>query len=232
MKKALLLPALALLLAAAAAEAEAAAFPSRAVISMKGYWGFMPVGTAVQTWSLQDGRYRLENRLSGLGFRIRYLSEGQVDGEQLRPQYYAEFRGREELPRYESRFDWARKTVSYGKPADPRQVALQTPVQDLNALPFDLAWRHGAVLSYNQLSNGRKLKQASFVREADQMVEVGGQKVRTVYLVSRLPGKETVELWLAPSLSYLPVRVRYDGSEKIEMQAFKVEVDGRVLAGS
>lgn len=205
-------------------------FPSRAVITMRGYWGFMPVGTAVQTWTLKDERYHLENRMSGLGFTIRYISDGSVEGGQLRPAYYAEFRGKDSQPKYESRFDWDRNTVTIGKPADPRVIAMQGPLQDLNALPFDLAWRDGKPLTYAQLSNGRKLKRGPFVREADQMLDIAGRSVKVAYLVSRLP-KETVELWLAPALNYLPVRIKYSGSEKIEMQATRVEVDGKLMLG-
>lgn len=205
-------------------------FPSRAVITMRGYWGFMPVGTAVQTWTLKDGLYHLENRMSGLGFSIRYVSDGSVEDGQLRPGYYAEFRGKDRLPKYESRFDWDKKTVSIGKPTDPQVIAMQGPLQDLNALPFDLAWRDGKPLTYAQLSNGRKLKRGPFVREADQMLDVGGQSIKVAYLVSRLP-KETVELWLASSFNYLPVRIKYSGSEKIEMQATRVEVDGKRVLG-
>lgn len=216
---------------AAPAHAAPAGFPSRAVISMKGYWGILPVGTAVQTWTLAGSRYRLENRMSGLGFRLRYLSEGLIDGDVLKPLYYAEFRGRDARPRYESRFDWTQQTISLGRTGEQRLEPMQLPVQDLNALPFDLAWRNGVPQTYAQLTNGRKLRQGAFVRAADQTVDVGGQQVKTVHLVSRLPNEQTVELWLAPAFNYLPVRVRYDGSEKIEMHAFKVEMDGKVVAG-
>lgn len=221
------LTALALVLACSA---HAADFPARAVITMRGYWGFMPVGTAVLTWTMKDGQYHMENRMSGLGFRIRYVSDGTVTDNQLRPTYYAEVRGSDTQPHYESRFDWSKRTVSFGKPAEQTVVPLLTPVQDLNALPFDLAWHDGKAMTYQQLSNGRKLKRAAFAVEGEQQIDVGGRTIRAVYLVSRLP-KESVEVWLAPAYNYMPVRIKYSGSEKIEMQATRVELDGKVLLG-
>lgn len=222
--------ALALLPALMQQAVAAEAFPKRAVITMRGYWGFMPVGKAVLSWTQSDGKYHLENRMSGLGFTLRYVSDGIADEEMLKPTYYAEFRGRESSPKYESRFDWDRRTVSIGRPNEQKVVPIEGDIQDLNALSFDLAWRQGKPTTYAQLSNGRKLKRGPFSTAGEETMSVNGQSVKVIHLVSRLP-KETVELWLAPSLHYLPLRIKYSGSEKIEMEAQKVEVDGRTALG-
>lgn len=225
-----LFTALALLSCVTAAVAEAPSFPNRAVVTMRGYWGMVPVGKAVQTWAMTGQNYRLENRMSGWGYTIRYVSDGFVENNTLRPTHYAEFRGKDSTPKYESYFDWVKKTVSFGKPNEQKVSPLQGLVQDLNALPYDLAWRDGKATSYTQLSTGRKLKPGPFVVMGEQEMEVGDQTVKAVHLVSRLP-TETVEIWLAPSLQYIPLRIKYTGSEKIELMTTKVELNNKVVLG-
>lgn len=231
MKKTLFLPViLAFGMIAPAFAAEVSSFPSRSVVTMRGSWGIWPVGTAVQTWTLTGQNYRLENRMSGWGYTIRYVSDGMVEGNTLHPLHYAEFRGKDKTPKHESFFDWAKKTISFGKPNEQTVQALEEPAQDLNMLPYDLAWRDGKPTRYAQISNGRKLKPGPFVLAGEQEMRVGDQSVKALHLISRLP-TETVEIWLAPSLQYLPLRIKYSGSEKIELVTTKIEVNNKVVLG-
>lgn len=231
MKKTLVLPViLSFVLISPAIAAEASTLPARAVVTMRGSWGIWPVGTAVQTWTLTGQNYRLENRMSGWGYTIRYVSDGVVEGNALHAGHYAEFRGKDKTPKYESFFDWAKKTVSFGAPNQQTVQAMEEPAQDLSMLPYDLAWRDGKATRYAQITNGRKLKPGPFVVAGEQEMTVGEQTVKAIHLISRLP-TETVEIWLAPSLQYLPLRVKYSGSEKIELVTTKIEVNNKVVLG-
>lgn len=210
--------------------AAAGTFPRQVTIEYRGYWRFLPVGSAVQTWSLQGNRYHLETRMSGFGKAVRYVSDGMVANDQLLPLQYGEYRDKNTSPTYVARFDWNAKQVVYGRTNEPpKSGELVAPAQDLNTVPYDLAWRDARPVAYAIVTNGRSIKGAGLARAGEDSYDVGDTEVETVHLVSRR-GDETTDFWLAPALYHLPVRIKYNGSEKIELKATKIIVDGRTVA--
>ena len=210
------------------AQAGGAAFPKEATIHYRGYWSIIPLGSAVQKWHLDGNHYRVDTRISTFGYSVRYISNGDVVDGEMHPTYYAEFRNNASTPSYETRFDWATHMISYGKPGELKQSPLQWPVQDLNSIPYDLAWHGGQAITYKQLSNGHSLKGATLESGASVSVNVAGNALKTHYLVNHGDG-ETTEFWLADDWAMLPVRIRHDGSDKIELRATAIEIDGRTL---
>lgn len=166
------------------------------------------VGSAEQTWKVTEGRYLLETRIRPLlGPRLRYVSEGRLTPAGLVPEHYAEYRNDDNQPRLSARFDWAKNQVAFGL-GEPLQVqALSPGAQDVNAFVFQLAFLGKASAPQMQIATGRKLNEVRFSPGEAGRLTLAGKILTTRVWKSQESGKST-EVWLAPELGNLPVRVQ------------------------
>ena len=196
------------LLAALALPVTAGALPTRAHIAYQARIGTLDVGTAEQRWNMDSsGHYTLETELIPiLGPHIRYVSHGAVGKAGLEPTDYAEFRGNGDTPKRLIRFDWERGAVQYGAPDALTDGKLEAGAQELNVLPFQLAWLGSKRSVKMQLATGRKLIEDEFGLATPVRVSVMGQGHDT--RIWQAPqSEEKTEVWLAPALANLPVRI-------------------------
>ncbi|WP_051319338.1 DUF3108 domain-containing protein [Chitinimonas koreensis] len=217
-------PTLALFALAAASLAPLAEpLPARATITYEARLGGMPVGEAVQRWTLAQGQYKLDTEIKPiLGPRIRYQSSGAVGNGGLKPADYAEYRGGD-TPRNQVRFDWTARQVSYGAPDALKNAKLDDGAQDLNALPFQLAWLGDKSPARVQVVTGRKVRDDRFALAAPASVSLKGKTVAA--RVWRVPeGGDATEFWLAPELGNLPVKiVRRDDHGELQLVAKQLD---------
>ncbi|MBV1774418.1 DUF3108 domain-containing protein [Burkholderiaceae bacterium DAT-1] len=208
----------------------ASTLPARARIQYDVlYNGKLKIGTAEQSWSLDDKHYTLETRLkpSLFGPTIRYISHGRMDSQGLIPEDYAEFRNQEGSPRVSARFDSTAHTLQFGDRDDkPQTLSMPKGIQDINAFIFQLSWigDHREAIDM-PVNTGRKQKQHRFTLQTPGSTRLGEQKVLTRVWQSRDNGENT-EVWLAPELGNLPIRlIRQDDSKELWLIATKIEID-------
>lgn len=207
-------------LALAGLSAQAGPLPRQATIVYQARLGGLPVGEATQRWTLSQGRYQLSTELKPiLGPRIQYLSHGKVGEQGLQPSDYAEFRGNNSEPKTQARFDWAALEVSYGRSEAQQSGKLQPGAQDLNALPFQLSWLAGKPAPSMQIMTGRKLRNDRFSEAAPASLNLMGQnQPARVWIAPE--GEESTEIWLAPKLANLPVKIiRHDDKGELQLVA-------------
>ena len=164
-------------------------------------------------WTVADGRYdaRLEMRVMLLGSRSQ-TSTGRVGPQGLMPERFAD-KSRSEKAAH---FDAAQQRIRFSNNAP--EAPLQPGAQDRLSLFMQLAgllqarpqaYAAGQVVNMQVAGTGDAPVWRFEVGE-ESTIRVSAGEFRVRHLV-RQPRKEfdsTVEMWLAPSLGHMPVRLR------------------------
>jgi hypothetical protein len=176
------------------------------------------IGRTSQTWEISERRYRLSSAsettgLAGLfrPYQLDYVSEGRVDATGFQPESFLVRRGRNGSRQYAVRFDWSSKQLTLGPTAAPRKVALPPGTLDILSFIYQLVRSQLAPGRFQlYITTGSRLDIHSFDIGPEEDVEVPIGTIRTVPVRQvRIPGQESIEVWLAPERRYLPVRVRF-----------------------
>jgi len=204
----------------------AADLPAHAHIVYEARLGGIPVGQADQQWRIEQGRYTLTTEVVPLfGPHIRYVSHGEVKGSGLMPLDYAEFRGNDTAPKHIARFDWQHGEVQFGDPNSLTSGRLEDGAQDLNVLPFQLAWLGDKAAADFQIATGRKLREDHFGPADPVRMNIMG-KGQDTHIWRAAGNDERTEVWLAPGLANLPVKIiRSDDNRELQLIARTVEFE-------
>jgi hypothetical protein len=179
-------------------------------------------GEAHVTWQAGDGKYSIatESRVSLLGKILENRSEGAVDDYGLAPATFYEKRFRKEPST--TRFQRDSKTIVFSDSDD--SYPLKGGEQDRTSAPWQLAAQARA--TPGQFKPGSEWKY--FVagrRDAEvwrfkvverDKVATGQGEVDALHLVKAPPPDaqgQQVDLWLAPSLDWYPVRIRFNDAD-------------------
>lgn len=173
--------------------------------------GGFNVGQATYTWTVRDGRYSLISIAEAKGIaslfisgKIIQTSEGEVTPYGLRPNQFWMVKGdRRQAP---VQFDWVRKQLAL--PGGGLELPDQT--QDLLSFPFHLAMtlRDDDEERHLPVTNGRKLREYGFRAVGHEMVQEGETRFDSLHLHGERAGEGSLDVWLAPSSHWLPVRIR------------------------
>lgn len=188
------------------------------------------VGEAQVDWLREDGRYqvRLEVRVPPL-FKRRMLSEGLLGEDGLSPSRYdQETEVALAAPKRETvRIDGDRVQLANGK-SEPRPPG----VQDVASQFVQMTWlfltrpelqQPGATVDL-PLALPRRLGRWTYRVQERGMIDLPFGSIDAVHVVPQRdnakPGELAVELWVAPGLLYLPVRIviRQDADNYLDLR--------------
>ena len=173
---------------------------------MRGDGGFV-LGKARHEWRIDGKTYSLKSSVetTGLAALIKSIkavqqSRGELTAGGLKPQEFTQERGK---GLEQAHFDWTRGIVKNGELED----ALVAGTQDSLSVYYQLSWLspiRGAVEI--PIATGRKLDRYRFevIGEETLVIEDIPQQV------THLRGKttnDTMDLWFAPRVSPLPLRI-------------------------
>lgn len=162
-------------------------------------------------WQIDGQRYRAfqEVRLPLLGSRSQ-LSTGLVGAEQLRPERFEDSHRNRKL-----RFDPQQGTVLYHQATEPSPIPANT--QDRLSVFFQLASLVAAQPQRFSAGQQVQIPTVTFNKQDNWIFEVAGTEtlqlpagaLQTIRLrrLTRKDRGQTEEIWLAPELHYLPVRI-------------------------
>lgn len=166
-------------------------------------------------WNLGNGLYeaRMTVRLPLLGSRSQ-TSTGRVDGSGLLPERFADKSSRERA----AHFDHEQQRIRFSNNAP--EAVLQAGAQDRLSVFLQLAARlQAAPVQAGQLlefqvagAGGADLWRFRVGEEALLDLPAGEMRARRLVREARGPHDTQVELWLAPGLEHLPVRIRLEQS--------------------
>lgn len=169
------------------------------------------LGKAFYTWRRWEGRYRLVSSAEASGLAALFVSgklvqhsEGAFTRTGLRPEvYWLERNGQR---KDWVRFDWGNQRLLQGDDVSE----LPGGSQDLLSFPFQLALTLDASAPEARLwvSNGRKLREYVFRKLGNERLRLGKTEVDTLHLRGECAGEDRLDVWLAPSRQWLPLRIR------------------------
>lgn len=177
----------------------------------------LSVGQATYTWRAAGDRYSLDSVAEATGLaalftqaRIVQSSEGRIGATGLQPERFAMERNRKRS--YAARFDWEGRRLFLPK---DEVVALRDHTQDLLSFPFHLAMTIAETDAawIQPVTNGRMLKGYRFVQVGRDTLQRDGKPLHTLHLRGTRAFEGSLEVWLAPELHWLPVRIRTEDSK-------------------
>jgi outer membrane biosynthesis protein TonB len=174
-------------------------------------------GTTVVDWTLvEDGRYELRLATRAVGITVlELLSEGRLSDFGLAPDRYTETRARR-APE-SANFDWPGRRITFS--ARPHERPLPDGMQDRVSFQIQLMllgqaqprlFRPGALLVM-WMAGRDDVAEYRFRSAGRDATVTGIGELETVRL-ERVVVRETdarIEVWLAPALGWLPVRLRF-----------------------
>ena len=197
----------------------------------------LPVGKAVQSWEMQDGRYVLASNAETTGLvdvfvpqRLRYVSQGRITPEGLRPDSFLitrTRRGNTEAAR--ARFDWNNGQIFYGYARERKTAVLTAGAQDLMSLVYHYHFAHAPPKPGRlrvPVTSGKRFETYEVEVFPEEIIDtpIGQLWAVPIKQLAR-PGKEHLEMWLAVQYHYLPVRIRhYDRKGAYSGEQIAVEI--------
>ena len=175
------------------------------------------VGRTLQTWELDDERYRLSSVSETTGLvslftrqQLAYESRGELTAAGLRPEHFTTYRLRSgHSENAAADLDWNAMTAMIGNPQ--RDVALPADAQDLVSFMYQLGLMPLAPGRIEMpITNGWKLERYELEIGGEEQLQTPFGTLRAVPVRQvRRPGQESIELWLAAEYRWLPVRIRF-----------------------
>ncbi|MGH8801341.1 MAG: DUF3108 domain-containing protein [Casimicrobiaceae bacterium] len=219
----------------AGADANAVKLPPRVDLAYEvflGTRGFM-IGDATYRFEHDGDRYRISTVGEARGLAALFIhgtgkveSRGLITPTGLKPLEFAIERGSPDK-REIAYFDWAGETVSLN---DGRTASLEAPAFD----PLTILWQPyfspptGANELTFSLATTRKVARYTLTREGDERLAWRNGTIVTErwHRVSE-DGKTETWFWLAPSLHFIPVRMRATRTSRgtLEAKLASIRVD-------
>lgn len=199
--------------------------PRRGRITYAIYMGTqkLEVARTVQSWEANADTYKLESTsgMSGLASLFRseqrvLRSSGRLTEHGLRPDHFQSSRTRRgQSDEAAVHFDWDKNSITLGRGAAQRSVALPAGSQDMLSFMYQLALAPpppGRVQL--AVASGTRFENYALDVLAEEMLETPMGNLRTLPVKQvRREGSESVEVWLAADYRYLPVRLRFIGRD-------------------
>ena len=182
-----------------------------------------PVGRTVQSWEFEDGRYTAGSDSESTGLvelfrphRYRYLSQGSIVGDRLRPEcFLASIRRGSRSEEAQALFNWDDNMLRLGRLPQQATVALPAGSQDWVSFMYNLALTPPAPGRLTlPFTRGSRLDTVSFdVLPAESIDTPLGRLLAVPVVQVRTAGQESMALWLASEYRNLPVRIRFFNRE-------------------
>lgn len=181
--------------------------------------GFMLSGESQVNWRVGDGKYAVvaNTRASLLGQILENRSEGTVGPRGLEPTSFYEKRMRK--PAFTTTFDRKAGAITFSEDKDKRH-AIRGGEQDRSSTQWQLAsmaraapakFVTGSEVAF--VVAGRDDAELwRFTVTGKETLATGAGTLQVVHL-SKAPGGPAVDVWLAPSLGWYPVKLRVSDKE-------------------
>jgi len=204
--------------AAPAPEPSAETLPPRVDLVYKGYLGTrgFVLGDATYRFEHSGNQYKISTvgELRGLAALLfpgqgRLESHGAITAAGLLPYEFAVERGSRDR-REVALFDWEAGIVTLH---EQKTAALELPTFDWLAIMWQYYFSPptGREVSF-AVATTRRVARYTITREDDEKIEWGQGEIDTVRWHRRSEdGKSDGYVWLAPSLHFIPVKMRYIG---------------------
>jgi len=177
-------------------------------------------GDGAVVFRRQGDEYSMESTLQALGiFEAHQASGGSVRGDGLVPREYSQRSSRR--PQRRVSFDWAARRVSFGDGGSIEPTRPQ--MQDRLSMVLQLAWRHRNEPRLRRVefpvAGLRHTSDYVFNYQGTETLTVPAGRYETVkFERHKEDGDDALEVWLAPELCSLPVRLRFTDDKGLTVE--------------
>lgn len=206
-----------LALAGSAALAATVSFPQEIRAEYSLSRGSTRIGTVNESFTRDGESYRIRSETIAAGAlrwvlrdRLVVSSEGRITAQGLQPQRYAFERDKAPAKNIHARFDWAQRKLTSEHDGRSETLVLQPGTQDRLSIMYQfMALDLSAKLPAAWMTNGKHVTRYEYSLAGSEEVESPAGRFATLRVVRADPEDGSrLEVWLAPSLKGLPVRVR------------------------
>jgi len=168
-------------------------------------------GQGVVVFQRQGDAYTMESTLQAVGiFEAQQTSSGSVRRDGLVPRSFTQRSSRRPLLSVD--FDWAAQQVTFSQTGASAPTRPQ--MQDRLSLLLQLGWRHRNDADTRRLelavAGHRSASSYVFSEQGTETLTLPAGRFETVrFERHKKDGEDSLQVWLAPSLCSLPVRLRF-----------------------
>ncbi|MEO5701269.1 MAG: DUF3108 domain-containing protein [Casimicrobiaceae bacterium] len=213
--------------------------PPRVDLVYRVFWGTQGffIGDATYRFEHSGDRYRIATVGEARGLAALILrgqgkleSEGSITVDGLQPEAFALVRGKGRK-REVARFDWDARTVTLeGDKSEPLTMQTFDPLAFLWQFYFLPPTADRETFA---IATTKRLYQYTFTREGTESIETRSGSVETQRWHRRSDdGKTDAYVWLAPTLHYVAVKLRFSNTDRGTLEAVldAIRVDEAAVA--
>ena len=186
------------------------------------------IADVTEHYEVKDNTYSIFSDSKAVGLfalaqrgAVTVLSRGEITRTGLRPVHFDARRGSNEARRVTADFDWKTAILKMQFDGRSETAALSAGTQDRLSIMYQ--FMHTPPVKSRTfeffMTNGRKIDRYRYSVTPDVTIDTPYRRLVTTHLVKlREPDESGTEIWLAPEIHFLPVRlliieedgVRYD----------------------
>jgi hypothetical protein len=199
------------------ATAATAAVPNAVTVTYDGFLNGLQIVVMREKFTNDGGRYHLVSDSTAVGlFKLlqpkpaRFVSSGLVTEKGLQPETFAASRGTDDPRRVSATFDWAQERLAISHDGKNESFELPPGTQDRLSVMYQFMFGRYDDMRYLEfhMTNGRKLDSYRYAITQDVEVDTPLGRFSTLHLVKqRAPDETGTEIWIAPQLDNIPVRM-------------------------
>ena len=201
----------------------------------------LQIGQARYHWVHDGTHYKMDTMMETTGLagllrpiRIDQSSAGDVDDTGIRPARYTSRSTQGKAIDEEVIFDRTTNRVMLRAGNTRSEYDLGASAQDMASMWLEIIWRSQTGESFDfPLATGKRYTPRWFIPDADtSSLDTALGRLLVMHLRARSqPGDNKIEVWLAPNLRWLPVRIRYTDrkGDAYDLHARLVEYENQSL---
>lgn len=174
------------------------------------------VGTIDEQFSITGNHYRIDSVTQAKGVfalfakgSIRLISTGEVGKTGLQPARFEHYRGDNPAKRIAADFDWNASKLTHQFDGKTETAALKPGTQDRISQQYLFMFQPpvSPMIEF-YVSSGRNLTRQQYRRIGEERIKTPAGVFTAIHLSKQhAPDEDGVEIWLAKSHHYFPVRI-------------------------
>jgi hypothetical protein len=211
-----------------------AAPPSKLEVTYEVTWKGIVIAEVVEKLEHGGGKYEITENSEGRGLlalkgSMRRSSRGLVTNDGLRPVEFVDERTGRETSR--ARFDWSANTLTMQFREGPEVKPIPPNAQDRLSFVLNFAFAPlGSEPVQMSVADGGSISRYTFAVVGQERIKVPAGEFDTVKVARVKDGpedKRSSEMWLAPSLGYVPVRLLATEKNGMQVDQVATKISGR-----
>jgi hypothetical protein len=202
--------------------------PKAVHATYNGLMNGMAIGVITEHFESDGATYRIVSDTKPMGLAtffqrqpLRFLSNGQVGRDGLRPSRLEARRSANDAPQVVADLDWSQSQLVLRHHGKTESFPLSAGTQDRLSVMYQFMFLPPDRLRSLEfpMTNGRKVDRYRYRAMPEVELDTALGRIKTMHLVKqRDPGDTVTEVWLSPQHHYLPVKMVIVGKDGMRFE--------------